>query len=627
MNDVQTRSPKHSKGSVVSSVHSHRPAGWRAVTQPQARPTVGVWVQLRPLVRRVHFIAGLLVAPLLLVLCLTGLVYVFSPQIHDDLYRHQLYVEQVGDTHRPVVEQVAAAMAAHPEAEVLTVVPPPEPGRTTQVNLSVPGGREPGEARTVYVDPYTNYVSGELTTVHNRLPANVWLRHLHSDLHLGEAGRLYSEVAASWLPVVALGGLALWVGRQGARRRSTRELLVPAPRGRGDQSRLRSVHGPLGLWSVVGLLGMAVTGLSMSRFAGRLFDGRIPALAVAPVGVPPGGTPIDLDRVLAVARSQGLGGELELRPPAAPDRPFTVRETSPGLPVRKGSISVDPYTADVAERIGWGDYGFLAQLRVLGTEAHTGVLFGPANQILLALLMILTIGVVVVGYRMWWKRGPYQGTLPSAPPPALRQLTRPVAAAVVVVTVALGWLMPAFGLSLMAFLAVDLGISAVRRRRQPVGRIVAAGALLAVGGVLGAALLAASPVSDGVGDDDGASVSEVAQGGGTPSAAGPAPSTGPASTGAGLPSGRYLATRVDALEPAAPTPTPPGPAGTPGEPGRADDPGTQAPDAQTPGDGSSEAPSARPATVTPAPAPEPAPPPRSALLGILDRLVAALSGG
>ncbi|HEX2299001.1 MAG TPA: PepSY domain-containing protein [Pseudonocardiaceae bacterium] len=450
MTELGAISPRQSKETALSPLHSSQPA-------------VGANAQLRALARRVHFLAGILVAPFLLVLCLTGLLYVFSPQIHDDLYGRQLYVIQVGAAPRPEGEQVAAAMAAHPEAELLSVVPPPAPDRTTRVHLSVPGLDRPSEARTVYVDPYTNYLNGELTTVRGRLPANTWLRHLHSDLHVGDVGRLYSETAASWLPTIAVGGLVLWIAKQGPRRRSARELLVPARRGKGEQTRLRGVHAPLGLWLTAGLLAMSITGLSMSQFAGRLFEARAPALAMAPVDVPDHGRPIGVDRALEVARAQGLSGELEVTPPGAPDRPFTVDETSPGLPIRKDSIAVHPYTAEITERIGWGDYPFLAQLRVLGVEAHTGVLFGLANQILLALLVIGTLVVILVGYRMWWKRSPYRGQLPPPPAPALRQLTWPVAIPVVLVVLALGWLMPTFGISLMAFVVVDLVINAVRQ--------------------------------------------------------------------------------------------------------------------------------------------------------------------
>lgn len=458
-----------SEASVSTVAASGPPGRGHAQRSSRTRPLAGVNALLRPLTRRVHFLAGILVAPFLLVLCITGLIYVFSPQIHDDLYGQQLHVDQVGDAPRPVAEQVTAALAAHPEGELMSVVPPPDPDRTTRVNMSVPGLSGPGEARTVFVDPYTNLIAGELTTVDGRLAANVWLRDLHSNLHLGEVGRLYSEFAASWLPVIMVSGLALWIGDRGRRWRNARELLVPAPRGSGEQSRLRSVHGPLGLWLTVGLLAMSVTGLTMSRFAGEgLFDAREPTLAVAPLDVPTNTHPIGLGRVLELARAQGLSGQLDVKPPAAPDLPFMVTETSTGLPIQRDSIAIDPYTAAITDRIGWDDYPLLAKLRELGVEAHTGTLFGLANQILLALLMVATIVLIIGGYRMWWKRSPYRGQLPPAPPPALRQLTPAVVTVVLVAAVVLGWLMPVFGVSLMAFVALDVAINAARRRRQPV---------------------------------------------------------------------------------------------------------------------------------------------------------------
>src|SRR3954453_12258967 len=76
------------------------------------------------LARRLHFVAGVVVAPFLLVLCLTGLVYVFSPQIHDSLYHAQLYVADVTGARRPVAEQVRAALTAHPEGTLSAVITP-----------------------------------------------------------------------------------------------------------------------------------------------------------------------------------------------------------------------------------------------------------------------------------------------------------------------------------------------------------------------------------------------------------------------------------------------------------------------------------------------------------------------
>lgn len=436
-----------------------------------SRPPAAACRALRPLARRVHFLAGILVAPFVLVLSLTGLLYVFSPQVHDSLYAQQLYVHHMGEVARPVSEQVSAAMAAHPEARLRSVVPPADPERTTRVNLTVPGLTTNGEARTVFVDPYTNYISGELTTVNDRLPANQWLRDLHGNLHLGEVGRLYAKTAASWLPVIVLSGVLLWVAKQGRRRRTARELLVPAARGKGTQTRLRSVHGPLGLWLTIGLLVMSVTGLSMGPPVDwGVLDARAPTLPLVTVDVPADDPPVGVDQVLRTAEAAGLRGELQVTPPASMGGPYVVAERSRGLPVQRDAIAVHPYTGSVLERIGWDDYPMLAKLRTLGIEAHTGTLFGLANQILLALLAIGTIVLVVVGYWMWAKRSPYRGKLPPAPLPAFRQLSWPVRIGVGLVTAVLGYLLPAFGISLVAFVAVDVAITIVRSRRIPVRR-------------------------------------------------------------------------------------------------------------------------------------------------------------
>ncbi|EGH15542.1 PepSY-associated TM helix, partial [Pseudomonas amygdali pv. morsprunorum str. M302280] len=52
------------------------------------------------------------------------------------------------------------------------------------------------------------------------LPLRTWIDQFHRGLLLGDVGRIYSELAASWLWVAALGGLVLWAVR---RRRQSRE--------------------------------------------------------------------------------------------------------------------------------------------------------------------------------------------------------------------------------------------------------------------------------------------------------------------------------------------------------------------------------------------------------------------
>ena len=435
--------------------------------RPSPSPRLSTVLQL--VARRLHFLAGIVIAPFLAVLCLTGLVYVFSPQVHDSLYRTDLHVNEVGDVQRPLAEQIRAALTAHPEATLKSVLTPPAADRTTRVVLSVPGPAGTPD-RTVFVDPYTAFINGELTTVENRLPANTWLRQLHGNLQLGPPGRLYAELASSWLPLIVAGGLALWLART-RRKRRLREVLLPSVRDKTGWTRLRAVHGSAGLWLTVGLLLVSVTGLAMTQFAGGRADLaadpihlRAPVLTAAPVPVPPGAQPVGVDRALAVAQAAGLSGELAVTPPSVPGAPFTVTEISEGLPIHRGAAAIDPYTAKVTEQIDWGDYSPVAKLSTLGTEFHTGTLFGLANQIVLAVLAAAMLVLLALGYRMWWIHNPYRGRWTSLPRPIWRQLAGWPLIAVLLGVALLAWWLPVLGASLPVFLAIDAGLGWFKRR-------------------------------------------------------------------------------------------------------------------------------------------------------------------
>jgi uncharacterized iron-regulated membrane protein len=431
---------------------------------------------LKMLARRVHFLAGLSIAPFLAVLCLSGLTYAFTPQINTLLYSDKLFVTAHNGPAHPLAEQIQAALAGHPQGELSSVIPAEEPDRTTQVVLSEPGLGGSGfsaEARTVYVDPYTNHVLGDLITASGRTPAQQWLRDFHGSLQLGDLGRLYSEFVASWLPFVVLGGLVLWIGQR-RRKRRLRALLLPTLGQPAGRARARAWHGPLGLVLAVGLLAVSITGLTWSNYAGdrvdktiSALDGKSPSLTAPKVTAPPGGRPLTIDRALEISRAQGLQGQVTITPPTTKEKPFKVAETSEGLPIRKGSIAIDPYTDQVTARVGWQDYPLLAKLTTLGIQAHSGTLLGLANQIAMALLAVGTLVLLALGYRMWWKRRPTGTRRAPAPPPVWRHLPQPVVFVAVLVIAAIGWAMAVFGVTLIAFLLLDTAISTVKRRRQP----------------------------------------------------------------------------------------------------------------------------------------------------------------
>jgi hypothetical protein len=85
-------------------------------------------------------------------------------------------------------------------------------------------------------------VRGALTTTNGRPPLQQWLRDLHGNLRLGTPGRLYSEVVASWLPVLIIGGLILWIGRR--RKRKVRDLALPERGVKPASARIKATLDP-----------------------------------------------------------------------------------------------------------------------------------------------------------------------------------------------------------------------------------------------------------------------------------------------------------------------------------------------------------------------------------------------
>ena len=427
-------------------------------------------MEISALLRRLHFYAGVFVGPFILLAAVTGLLYALIPQLDQFVYRHELTVDSVGPQRLSLADQLSAVRLAYPDGAVESIRPPAAPDETTRVTLAV-DDVPPDYARTVFVDPYTAEVRGALITYGQWLPLRAWFDELHRTLHLGAIGRNYSELAASWLWVIALAGLVLWVGR----RRRLRRIVTP-DRAASGRRRTLSWHGAVGVWIMVAVLGLSITGITWSRYGGASVNLLQESLGTRPPAVntalhhgSAGPLGAGADTALAAAETAGLTGPMWLYPPADGAEGWLVTENKRDWPTRHDAVSVDPDSGVVTDRVNFADWPLLAKLTDWAIDAHMGVLFGLPNQTLLALTAIGLIFVVLHGYRMWWQRRPTRGSAWAVGRPPRRGALRglPVWAVLLIVagTAAVGWFLPLFGLSLLAFLAVDVVVGAVQRRQ------------------------------------------------------------------------------------------------------------------------------------------------------------------
>ncbi|MET0318983.1 MAG: PepSY domain-containing protein, partial [Rhodococcus fascians] len=379
------------------------------------------------LVMRLHFYAGIFVGPFILIAALTGGLYALAPTAENILYSDLLTTDSAGPT-ASVAEQVTAATQVRPDLTLDAVRPATEPGTTTRVMFTDPSLGE-SERRAVFVDPVTAESVGESVVYgsSNALPARTWISGFHRHLHLGEPGRIYSELAASWMWVVALGGVVLWVRRY---RRGGRLLTVD--RSSKGRARNRNWHGSVGIWIAIGLVFLSATGLTWSKYAGENITELRTSLNWATPGVsssisgdapaPPGdhaGHDMSamapeadvvsagigrLDAVIGTARAAGLAGAVEVTIPGTADTAFVVAQTRGPWVFSTSSLAIDGNTNSIVDTNWFSEWPPAAKLAAWGIALHMGILFGIANQIALALLAVALVTVIVRGYLMWWQR-------------------------------------------------------------------------------------------------------------------------------------------------------------------------------------------------------------------------------
>lgn len=439
---------------------------------------------LRTFFLRIHFYIGLFVGPFIFIAALTGTLYVLTPQIENRLYAHVLYTDREG-TPQPLSSQVAAALSVlgnDKNTTLSAVRPAPSPGETTRVMFSSPD-LGPSESRSVFIDPVSLAVNGDLTVYGTSgiLPFRLWLDNLHRSLLLGSFGRNYSELAASWLWIAALGGAYLWwSGRQSPINAEKANALRSARR------RLRRRHTVTGLALLAGLLFFSATGLTWARWAGDhvsqlryALGWQTPAVSTQLSGntePPPQNehahhmmmdmsdrTPIDparFDRVLASARAAGIkASKIEIRPTSKPHRAWTVTEMERTWPTRADAVAVDPDSGQVVSKVAFSDFPLAAKLTRWGVDIHMGVLFGWPNQLLLAVFGMGLCTMIVWGYRLWWLRRP-RASVSKNPLQTVTAafLTLPLALRipVVIITLGIGIFLPVMGISAVMLILLDI---------------------------------------------------------------------------------------------------------------------------------------------------------------------------
>ncbi len=387
---------------------------------------------------RWHFYAGLFVIPFMLLLAVTGSIYLFKPQLDAVMYHHQMFVPP-SENILPYTRQLNAAHQAYPDSISTKFTPNIAPNRSAEIGITTADK----QSLTVFVNPHTGEVLGDRNEDKN-LQAVV--RKLHSELMIGPIGDYLVELAACWGLVLLLSGLYLWFPQDGFRIGGT---LIPRFWSRYRRVFWRDLHAVSGFYGSLLIAFLILTGLPWAGFWGNTFVrvwsqfptymlSDFPKSTILTGTLNEHGTqtvpwaverlplaqsnpdhskhqeakqsdvlplqqndslpsPVTLDTVAALVKTNRFAPGFSVSLPQDKTGVYTV-SVFPNNPTQERTLHIDQYSGKVLADVGWKDYGLVPKAVEIGIAIHMGKYFGIANQLLMlaACLMVMIVCVSAI---------------------------------------------------------------------------------------------------------------------------------------------------------------------------------------------------------------------------------------
>jgi uncharacterized iron-regulated membrane protein len=408
---------------------------------------------------RWHFYAGLFVMPFILILSVTGSMYLFKPQIdrwEESSFRGLPTTNSVSPN-----QQLETAMTAFSGSRFESYRLPEGTGDAAMITLTLD---DAGAKRQVFVSPQGKML-GALDP-DNRISHLV--SEIHGNLLVGRMGGWLVELAGSWAIVMILSGLYLWwpSGRRLAG--------VVWPRlSLGKRAFWRDLHAVTGFW-VSGLaLVLLVTALPWAGVWGEAFKQVRTQMAwtkdqpdwkigsggghaehdhAAMLRQQVSGIPLQgLTDIVAKAKAERtLPFPVFIKPPnEAENMAWTVRSETQDRP-RRVTITYDMATGKELSRKGQADKHPIDKAIAYGIAWHEGQLFGWINQLIGLLTAIALITLMVSGFVMWRRHKP-EDMLGAPPLPAVPAKIRGIIAIIFL----LAAMLPLLAISLIVLWAFD----------------------------------------------------------------------------------------------------------------------------------------------------------------------------
>ena len=368
-----------------------------------------------------HVIAGLISLPFMLILCVTGMLYLFKSHYNDMVYNEQRFVTVPNDKTVASYDKQLSNVRKFTDGHVGQLVLAHEEHQASAFRLH---GKKGDHTRNfVYVDPYTAQVTGHVDQRHTLMYK---IRKLHGELLLNTPGTYLIEIVASWFIVLILTGIYVWWPSKRFKDAGLAGFFTIRTK-KGKRTLYRDLHAVGGFWVSVFMLIILAGGMPWTDVFGSQLKW---VQKETNTGYPKNWSnsrdltsdlsqtqirdSLSLDRMVAIAQAQDLKGQLTLKLPMNDEQVFSVSNHSFWLRDQE-SIHFDQYSGEIVESYVWNDVGILMEARQVAMRLHQGE-YGLANWIiLLAIVLAFTVATAagLVSYLLRRPKGRWG--IPSVP--------------------------------------------------------------------------------------------------------------------------------------------------------------------------------------------------------------------
>lgn len=412
---------------------------------------------------RWHFFAGLITLPFVILLSVTGGIYLFKDEIDRWINPHRHLVTVESETWLP--EKMVDAIEKQNLGHVISYQSPKN-AESSAIFLTV---KDEVKWR-VFVNPYTGNI---LDTVERDGELMRVILKLHSLEYFGSITNYLTELAAGWIILLSVSGLYLWWPR-GRKVGVTTIRLAP-----GSRKMWRDIHAVTGLYAAGFILFLAITGMPWSVFWGGKVNQYLTAwgmgypeqvwdavptstipqsaksatnwtLENAPVPLSSGqGQAIGLNQAVKIVQDIGLVPGFAIDLPDGETGVYTAMVFPDDVRDQR-VLHLDQYSGQEIVGFRLSDYGLLAQIFEWGISIHMGQQFGLVNQLVMLGACIAMMTMSVAAVVMWWKRRP-KGQL--AAPRAVPGYK--IGWGLMAIVVAMGIIFPLVGASIIVVFLTD----------------------------------------------------------------------------------------------------------------------------------------------------------------------------